>query len=81
MTERSEFTEGRVVRLKSGGPSMVVEDIPAAGKSDVVCVVWFAGEESKRDTFHYLALNLVGHQSVAQMLKPSLATTSAGWLT
>ncbi len=51
-----EFPEGCVVKLRTGGPEMVVEDIR---DDDAVCCVWFAGNEVKRDTFHPKALHWV----------------------
>jgi uncharacterized protein YodC (DUF2158 family) len=43
-----EFTQGDVVRLKSGGPDMTVEEIDAQG--NVICV-WFQGSLVKRQGF------------------------------
>lgn len=56
MTSRKEFTEGAIARLKTGGPTMVVENVRS---DNVVPCVWFSGEQIRRDAFHYLALELI----------------------
>lgn len=69
MTERKDFTESCVVRLKTGGPFMIVED---TRRDDAVACVWFAGETACRDAFHHLALELLPDS----VLKPPLYTVS-----
>lgn len=70
MAERKDFTEARVVRLKTGGPFMTVEDM---GRTDgAVECVWFSGETVCRDAFHYSALELLPDS----VLKPPLYTVS-----
>lgn len=50
------FSEGDIVVLRSGGPTMIVEDLGNA--LNTVCCVWFDEREVRRDTFHPLALAL-----------------------
>ena len=61
MTARKDFAEGRIVRLKTGGPFMVAE--ANLSTDDGIPVTWFAGNEVKRDMFHYLALQLIAEDS------------------
>lgn len=68
MAERKDFTEGRVARLKTGGPFMVVEDT----RNDAVPCVWFVGETVCRDAFHHLALDIMPDS----VLKPPLYTAA-----
>jgi uncharacterized protein YodC (DUF2158 family) len=52
---KNQFTEAVPVKLKSGSPELLVEDIRTDG---MVAVVWFHGTECKRDAFHFSALEL-----------------------
>lgn len=70
MTERKDFTESCVVRLKTGGPFMIVED---TRRDDAVACVWFAGETACRDAFHHLALELIPDSA----LKPPVMNYTA----
>jgi uncharacterized protein YodC (DUF2158 family) len=44
----TSFKVGDLVRLKSGGPTMTVDDTDKFG--DIECV-WFAGKKLERDRF------------------------------
>lgn len=55
-----EFKAGDVVRLKSGGPNMTVEQVgqkAMTGERAVWCV-WFVGTKKSNDTFAPEALEL-----------------------
>lgn len=56
MAAREDFTEARVVRLKTGGPFMMVE---AVRTDEAVACVWFSGEMVCRDAFHFASLDLL----------------------
>ncbi|MQB27081.1 DUF2158 domain-containing protein [Agrobacterium radiobacter] len=43
------FERGEIVRLRSGGPAMTVENHNET--SDVVSVVWFSGSDKKSSKF------------------------------
>jgi uncharacterized protein YodC (DUF2158 family) len=53
-----KFKKGDVVRLKSGGPDMTVQDL---NESEVTCV-WFMGEVKQQDDFDVDTLELVPRQ-------------------
>ncbi len=46
----TNFAEGDLVQLKSGGPTMTVDD--PANYTDRVECVWFSGSKLHRGTFH-----------------------------
>lgn len=47
----TQFKKGDIVRLKSGGPDMTIDDIVTlTGKSRVRCV-WFAGRKHESALF------------------------------
>jgi uncharacterized protein YodC (DUF2158 family) len=52
MADRT-FKIGDVVRLKSGGPLMTVDELTTQGTSGqpTVSVVWFEGSEQRHGTF------------------------------
>lgn len=51
----ADFKKGDVVRLKSGGPRMTIEDIAdfsdSGGPDDGVVCVWFEGPKPQKKTF------------------------------
>lgn len=52
---KMEFKIGDVVILKSGGPSMTVQNIGAYTFIDHpkgLCCIWFEGTKKNEDTFH-----------------------------
>lgn len=56
-----EFKAGDVVRLKSGGPDMTVEDIGKYGMgatTDRAKCVWFEGTKRKDDLFELATLRI-----------------------
>jgi uncharacterized protein YodC (DUF2158 family) len=59
MTDTPSFTEGDVVRLKSGGPKMTVTVIGANAYKDAVWCQWFDGMNSKTERFKIKALEMV----------------------
>ncbi len=73
-----EFKEGDVVRLKSGGPDMTVEQVGEQhmlpGKTVAFCV-WFEVVAKqrvvKRDTFSLSVLEAVNYDAEPVALKPS----------
>ena len=46
----NELKVGDVVRLKTGGPRMTVNEIELEGSKDVVATVWFEPRLSAADT-------------------------------
>ena len=72
-----EFKEGNVVRLKSGGPDMTVEQVGEQhmfpGKTVVFCV-WFEIVSKqrvvKRDSFPPATLEVVDYDAEPVTLKP-----------
>jgi uncharacterized protein YodC (DUF2158 family) len=52
------FAEGTIVFLKSGGPPVTVETGLYPPDSDLVGIIWFAGDGLKRDCVHKDALIL-----------------------
>lgn len=57
MADEPTFPIGAVVRLASGGPAMTVDELRC---DDVLSVVWFAGDELRRDAFMPAELVLAG---------------------
>jgi uncharacterized protein YodC (DUF2158 family) len=53
-----EFKAGDVVRLKSGGPAMTIEEIGRYGvsKTEGAKCVWFEGTKPKEEVFALLTL-------------------------
>lgn len=49
------FKKGDVVRLKSGGPTMTVEDTAGYDDGKIRCA-WFAKDEVKSSKFHPTSL-------------------------
>ena len=54
------FKIGAVVRLKSGGPLMTVDELTTHGTSGqpTVSVIWFEGSEQRHGTFLEAVLDL-----------------------
>ena len=56
-----DFQKGDVVQLKSGGPSMTVQDIGdftgSSGIQDGVLCVWFEGKKRESEVFDRAVLN------------------------
>ena len=72
-----EIKTGDVVRLKSGGPMMTVQEI-VKGSDDLVCA-WFLGDEDHSKAFARSALEKIGEadrlleirrQQLARKTKP-----------
>ncbi len=54
----SEFKEGMVVQLKSGGPKMTVVGLSPEYEKSIVCE-WFVEKEVKSGLFHPASLDVV----------------------
>lgn len=54
---RNKFSEGDIVKLKSGGPNMSVREVKGSGKL-IVCQ-WFAGSNLKQGHFNEETLEIV----------------------
>jgi uncharacterized protein YodC (DUF2158 family) len=55
-----EFKPRDVVKLKSGGPEMTVDEIRSVGSESIVHCVWFDDKHQDRDgTFSPVSLELV----------------------
>ena len=59
-----KFQAGDIVKLKSGGQVMTIEEIGA--DDDIVCV-WFQGAEVKRASFVSATLKEAGNPGVASI--------------
>jgi len=57
----SEFTPGDVVRLKSGGPKMTVEQVGKEGAEAVCC--FFVRKKLIRETLQTAAIDLTGKRA------------------
>jgi uncharacterized protein YodC (DUF2158 family) len=51
-----EIKKGDTVKLKSGGPTMTVNDIKDAKDGKYASCVWFDGSTSKRENFDLVTL-------------------------
>jgi uncharacterized protein YodC (DUF2158 family) len=54
----NEFKPGDVVRLKSGGPKMTVDQIDASSSRKTVWCDWFEGSKKFSDTFPPTSLEI-----------------------
>jgi len=54
----SEFKEGMLVRLKSGGPKMTVVGINPEYNKPIICE-WFIEKKVESGTFHPASLEVV----------------------
>lgn len=50
MSKQAAFNVGDIVQLKSGGPEMTVQIVPAASSTTYRCQ-WFAGKKLESGTF------------------------------
>lgn len=58
-----EFSEGDVVRLKSGGPAMTIEFVNADGRVPRAMCIWFDGSTTKSGEFLLSSLEPSGPDS------------------
>ncbi len=76
----SEITAGSVVRLKSGGPKMTVEEVkPWSGKVLAYCN-WFEGSESKSNSFPLTSLEIVSKESDSAIYVPRGTPGPDSWM-
>jgi len=54
---RNKFSEGDIVKLKSGGPNMSVREVKDSGK--LIFCQWFAGSNLKHGQFNEETLEIV----------------------
>ena len=59
----NEFQIGQIVRLKSGGPDMTIEDYLAIGPSGNYRCQWFAGKKLESGIFPKQSLELVNNEN------------------
>jgi uncharacterized protein YodC (DUF2158 family) len=58
VTMNCDFKVGDVVRLKAGGPDMIIESIgpPSHGFTSGAWCIWQVGDQKKRDFFEFMTL-------------------------
>lgn len=60
--------KGNVVRLKSGGPDMTIDNIDLSPLSDHVRCIWFSGHELRSGNFSSASLEIV--KPTVTVIKP-----------
>jgi uncharacterized protein YodC (DUF2158 family) len=76
-TSMSEFKPGDVVRLKSGGPAMTVDEIEKKGTAVSVFCFWFDGAQLEDGEFAPASLALVAPEQptpAIALIPPEIAT-------
>ena len=72
VTDTREFEAGDIVRLKSGGPPMVVRSIGG----DTAYCQWYAGVDLHQGTFLFSSLHDIGSERRAGQVRSAPALTA-----